>query len=232
MEILGIPCFFKAHAQAKHIRIRFILSEGIVITYPKKVSDEKIRTSICKQKDMIANKITTLAEKGQLFYLEKKLPQMLEFKAFNTKKEISYQYALKSNLFAVNEGLIIRAENEQEQQKILKKWLLTYAQEQLLPLCKQYAEKYNFSFEKIRFGTQKRCWGTCTSKGSVSFNLAVLFIPFTCIEYLIFHEFCHLEHCNHSDKFYTLLEAYLPDYKAREKELKKYSIPAWLSSNS
>ena len=39
------------------------------------------------------------------------------------------------------------------------------------------------------------------------------------IEYIIFHEFCHLKVKKHSKKFYEILEKYMPNYENYAYEL-------------
>ena len=39
------------------------------------------------------------------------------------------------------------------------------------------------------------------------------------VEYIIFHEFCHLKIKKHSKKFYDLLEKYMPNYESYAYEL-------------
>ena len=40
-----------------------------------------------------------------------------------------------------------------------------------------------------------------------------------CIEYVIIHELCHLEHYHHGPEFYQLLERFLPDWEKRKYKL-------------
>ena len=39
------------------------------------------------------------------------------------------------------------------------------------------------------------------------------------IEYIVFHEFCHLKYKTHSKKFYELLKKYQPNYENIEKQI-------------
>ena len=39
------------------------------------------------------------------------------------------------------------------------------------------------------------------------------------IEYIVFHEFCHLKYKTHSKKFYELLKKYQPNYKNLENQI-------------
>jgi predicted metal-dependent hydrolase len=37
------------------------------------------------------------------------------------------------------------------------------------------------------------------------------------IDYVVVHELAHIRHHNHSKDFYEFIEAFMPDYKEREK---------------
>lgn len=44
------------------------------------------------------------------------------------------------------------------------------------------------------------------------------------IDAVVVHELCHMAQPNHSNKFYELIEKYLPNYKEIDKYLKSTSI--------
>jgi predicted metal-dependent hydrolase len=56
-------------------------------------------------------------------------------------------------------------------------------------------------------------WGSCTKEGKIYFNFELLSAPKPCIDYVIFHELCHLLEHNHSPQFYRLLSKVYPDWK-------------------
>lgn len=62
-------------------------------------------------------------------------------------------------------------------------------------------------------------WGSCSPKGEILLNPQLVKAPRACIEYVVFHELCHLKEHNHSANFYRLLEALLPYWEARKTEL-------------
>lgn len=63
-------------------------------------------------------------------------------------------------------------------------------------------------------------WGSCSPhRGSIGLNRSLAGKPRECIEYVVFHEFCHFIHPNHSRDFYALLESVLPDWKERRRRL-------------
>ncbi|NAZ72054.1 metal-dependent hydrolase [Vibrio cyclitrophicus] len=44
-------------------------------------------------------------------------------------------------------------------------------------------------------------------------NLHLIKAPKECIDYVIFHELCHIAEHNHSDKFWRLLSSVMPNWQ-------------------
>jgi len=68
----------------------------------------------------------------------------------------------------------------------------------------------------MRMQTQ---WGSCSPKGFILLNPALVRVPRHCIEYVILHELCHLREHNHSTRFYELLDRCAPEWKSAKTEL-------------
>lgn len=62
-------------------------------------------------------------------------------------------------------------------------------------------------------------WGSCSPRGTLLLNPDLIKAPKACIEYVVAHELCHLKEHNHSERFYRLLGAALPDWERRKQEL-------------
>ncbi|NMA20609.1 MAG: M48 family metallopeptidase, partial [Lentisphaerae bacterium] len=43
--------------------------------------------------------------------------------------------------------------------------------------------------------------------------------PKECIDYVVTHELCHLQHRDHSPEFYKLLESTIPDWEKIKQKL-------------
>ena len=67
-----------------------------------------------------------------------------------------------------------------------------------------------------------RRWGYCTRWKTIFFNWQLIALPPEVAEYIVLHEYTHLSEFNHQKKFRKLLANLLPDYRKREKELKKF----------
>lgn len=77
-----------------------------------------------------------------------------------------------------------------------------------------------FIFNRVAIRDQKRCWGSCSSKGNLNFSYKLLFLPPCLRDYIIVHELCHLNVLNHSANFWGVVLGQMPDYKRRMLELR------------
>ena len=66
-------------------------------------------------------------------------------------------------------------------------------------------------------------WGSCSNKGRINLNLALIKATKDCIDYVIMHELCHHKVKHHGPPFWKLLHRLMPDFEERRKKLKLYS---------
>lgn len=72
--------------------------------------------------------------------------------------------------------------------------------------------------------TMKRRWGSCSSKGVITLNTALIKLPDLYLEYVITHELCHLKHHNHGPQYYKLLGELCPEWKSIRKKIRDYQL--------
>ncbi len=85
------------------------------------------------------------------------------------------------------------------------------------------AETYGFHWRSIRYSNAKGRWGSCSSQGVISLNVALMRLPKPLIDYVLIHELSHTRHLNHSPAFWGEVGRCYPDYKAARKELKNHT---------
>ena len=68
-------------------------------------------------------------------------------------------------------------------------------------------------------GNQKSRWGSCSSKRVISLNWRILLLDYEIGEYVLYHELAHLQHMNHSFRYWNLLDEWLPGAKNIDRKL-------------
>ncbi len=104
----------------------------------------------------------------------------------------------------------------------LKAWFMAQAEAVLPDRVDKYLPQIGKPFYDIQIKTLKRRWGSCTLKGELTFNWALMMAPLWVIDYVVVHELCHLKVMNHSAAFWREVGQIIPEYKRAVTWLKEY----------
>lgn len=86
---------------------------------------------------------------------------------------------------------------------------------------KFYAQIMNVDPKGVKITSAQKRFGSCSSRGTLCFSFNLMQYPDEAIDYVVVHELAHLVELNHSKKFWSIVEKYMPDYKERRAMLKK-----------
>jgi predicted metal-dependent hydrolase len=135
----------------------------------------------------------------------------------------------------VGKVLEMRGTGTREQQRrSLLRWLVRRAGESLRPMLEALAAQHGFQFNALSVRCQRTRWGSCSTRGVISLNVALLFQPPDVVRYLLCHELAHTRHMNHSVRFWRCVEECEPGYRQLDAALCKgwRNVPAWVREQS
>lgn len=114
------------------------------------------------------------------------------------------------------------AENHVEYSESEERRLREKARRVLTEKTDRFKKELDVEYKRIRIGDQKTRWGSCSSKGTISYSWRLILMPDEIQDYVVVHELCHLHEMNHSKKFWEWVGRIIPDYQRRRRWLKSH----------
>jgi hypothetical protein len=96
------------------------------------------------------------------------------------------------------------------------------ARELVSALAEEEAERLGVAYRRIRIGGQRTLWGSCSPRGTLSFNWRLVLAPLEVLDYVVVHELCHLRVPNHSRTFWGLVEERRPRWREQRAWLREH----------
>lgn len=215
--------------KAKRLRI-VIRPEMVELVIPQGFSEreafrffEQHRPWVIAKLDEVRNRVRTVAEKPGLIGPDGTIP--FQGRALRAEEVRGSGQRLKVRFeehsgfeFHLPEGLV----PSEEQLKAslfatMRPWLEATVHTQMQSLVRLEG----LNPRMIRVKRMRSRWGSCGPRGDINLNWILAFMPPEILEYVVFHEFCHLRHRNHSEAFWSMVATRVPDWKRRRDWLKK-----------
>lgn len=96
------------------------------------------------------------------------------------------------------------------------------ARAEIAPRLDEAAATIGRTYTALTIRNQRTRWGSCSTSGAMSFNWRLLLAPEDVLDYVVWHEACHLAVMDHSPRFWGLLAVHRPGYRGPQR---------WLSRN-
>tara|TARA_Y100001970_G_C14253107_1_gene873257 strand:+ start:6218 stop:6922 length:705 start_codon:yes stop_codon:yes gene_type:complete len=225
MSSLGLPVEIIKTNRKKSASIQLIDGQ-VRVRAPRSLSDKRIDDLIKKRIPWIKKKIKEHAERpkaiekkyvdGEIFsYLGKNYAlQIIESdETFIKLKNGSFVVAISKNDLGKAEKV----------QALLSEWFRVHANKYLQARTVKFAKIIGVSPISVSVKNYKARWGSCTINGALDYNWKIIQAPRKIIDYVVVHELCHLLEHNHSPKYWSYVEKFMPNWKESKDWLKKNS---------
>ena len=84
------------------------------------------------------------------------------------------------------------------------------------------ARELEVRYARIAIRDTRSRWGSCSSRGTLSFSWRLVLAPPEVLDYVVVHELCHLRVPNHSRAFWRLVESRRPRYSEPRRWLREH----------
>lgn len=211
----------------KNINLRIRIDGSIQVSANRKTSIEKIEAFIRSKEEWIIGALNKIERRNEEIAKREKEN---EGRILLWGEEINlFVVEGKINSYKYSEGkLEISLKNicdTKAREAIISEFYKNECKLKFTSLCQRAYEVFSIrglEFPEIKYRRMKSRWGSCNiKKGVLTFNTILATMPPDCAEYVVFHEFSHFLHPNHSKAFYECLSAHMPDWKQRKQLLRE-----------
>ena len=209
--------------RVKTVRVTVLPPDGKVrVTAPRLFPEALIRAFLTERADWIRKHQTAIRKKhaNEPRRFETGETVML----FGTAYPLVVKEHQKKNGVTLENGRVVLSlrtdADAKRREAILNDWYRERLRTEIEHLMPLWSERTGLvpSGWIIRNMTSR--WGTCnTRSGRITLNLQLVKYPLPCLEYVILHELAHLHFRGHGADFKAFLDACMPSWKSRRKQL-------------
>jgi predicted metal-dependent hydrolase len=104
----------------------------------------------------------------------------------------------------------------------LERWYRREARAVLKASAAREAARLGLAYARIAIRDQRTRWGSCSVRGTLSFNWRLVLAPPEVLDYVVVHELLHLREHNHSSAFWALLDEHRRGWRAQAQWLRDH----------
>jgi predicted metal-dependent hydrolase len=121
---------------------------------------------------------------------------------------------------------VLESSRQEDYRAAVHAHLRRLAEDELPPRTRELAAQHGVAIHRVTVRAQRTRWGSCSARGTISLNWRLVQAPVLVRDYLIVHELMHRRQMNHSARYWKLVAAAFPDYRAAEQWLKRTRLEA------
>ena len=106
-----------------------------------------------------------------------------------------------------------RDATESQVRDAVQSWLQAEARRVLGERIARFADRVSPRYAGWSLSSARSQWGSCTHDGRVRLNWRLIHFALPVIDYVVAHELAHLEHMNHSARFWSAVADLLPGFE-------------------
>lgn len=111
--------------------------------------------------------------------------------------------------------------NHDAARRVLERALRERARALFHERLQHHAPRLGVAAPALALSSARTRWGSCSTRSGIRLNWRLVFFPLAVVDYVVVHELAHLHEMNHSPRFWAVVEAACPDWRALRAELKR-----------
>jgi predicted metal-dependent hydrolase len=199
--------------RARRVRVRVDPHHGVEVVLPPRAPDRAAAAAVAELAPWITRRLEELAlarervprGHGWLPYLDQRLAVLVE--------------PGRTRVHRLGDTLLVPAGAGAP--VALERWYRRAARSQISQRLDRATALAGTSYSSLAIRNQRTRWASCAGNGAMSFNWRLMLAPERVLDYVVWHEVCHIEVADHSKRFWALLEARCPEWREPAAWLRK-----------
>ena len=154
---------------------------------------------------------------GESHYLkgERYLLKVIERKG---KQEVKLKFN-KIELYVLPNATV------ESKERIMEKWYRSILSEYIEVFVDKWEKKIGVNCLNSKIRKMRTLWGSCNKdKQTITLNLELSKKPIECLEYIVVHELIHLIEYSHNQRFISLMDKHMSDWRSRRDLLNRLPV--------
>ncbi len=208
-----IPYTVRRSPRARHVRVNVHTHSGVEVVLPARAPQRAAAAAVRELRPWIERRLrkaeqalAQVAARGATVpYLDSSLALVPQ--------------AGRTRVHRAGERLLVPSGDARP---ALERFYRRAAREEIAPRLDRAAALAGCSYSGLSIRAQRTRWASCSAAGRMSFNWRLLLAPERVLDYVVWHEVCHLEILDHSPRFWGLLERRWPGYREDRLWLRRH----------
>jgi len=188
------------------------LTRGIEVVLPRRAPEREAAAAIRELRPWIERRVAELEDaRAAVAARGDTVPYLGRTLALSTQDGRS-RVTRRGDVLLVPDG--------QARTPALERWYRRAARSEIEPRLERACGLAGTSYAGLTIRGQRTRWASCSRSGAMSFNWRLLLAPERVLDYVVWHEVCHLEVMDHSPRCWRLLATRSPGYREPRRWLR------------
>jgi len=200
--------------RARRVRVTVDGARGVEVVLPRRAPEREAAAAVAELRPWIERRVRDLARAQALVAARGEavpyLGHMLQLVVEPGRSRVHRR------------GFELLVPAGQGQGPALARWYGREARVEIEPRLDRACSLAGSAYARLTIRGQRTRWASCSRSGAMSFNWRLLLAPEAVLDYVVWHEVCHLEVMDHSPRFWALLRSRCPDYRAQAGWLRRH----------
>jgi predicted metal-dependent hydrolase len=201
--------------RARRVRVRVDPAHGVEVVLPRRAAEREAAAAIRELRPWIERRIAELQRAREAVAARgATVPYLGETLGLRAEPGRTRVHRRGGTLLVPGGG--------EDHRPALERWFRRQARAEIAPRLDAATAAVGATYAGLTIRGQRTRWASCSAAGAMSFNWRLLLAPAPVLDYVVWHEVCHLEVTDHSSRFWALLAERWPDYRAHAGWLRRH----------